>query len=104
MVSKSLQDEVELDPSDPYAREGQTFPRLSPEMASRVAGYGIEERLPAGALAFERGQRGVDFFFVLDGSVEIFEVDAEGVPNVIRVHVEREFTGELDLFTTARFW
>ena len=37
-----------LDPTDPYLREAQTFPRLSPEMVARVATYGTEERLPAG--------------------------------------------------------
>ena len=52
------------DAADPYAREGQTFPRLSAEMAARVAGYGAEERLAAGT----------------------------------RVHAERQFTGEVDLF------
>ena len=30
---------VHLDPSDPYAREEQTFPSLSEEMAARIAAY-----------------------------------------------------------------
>ena len=47
---------------------------------------------------FERGQRGVDFFLVLEGSIEIYEVDAAGQPHVLTVHGERQFTGELDLF------
>ncbi len=85
------------DPSDPYLREAQTFPRLSPEMAGRVASYGREERLPDGALLFERGQRSVDFFLVLEGAVEIFDTE-DGRPNVFTVHGERQFTGELDLF------
>jgi thioredoxin reductase (NADPH) len=85
------------DPSDPYLREAQTFPRLSPEMVGRVAAYGREERLPDGALLFQRGQRSVDFFLVLDGAVEIFDTE-DGRPNVFTVHGERQFTGELDLF------
>ncbi len=90
--------EREVDPSDPYAREAQTFPRLSVDAANRVANYGVEQGLRKGTRLFERGQRGVDFFLVLDGSIEIFEVDAAGEPHVLTVHRERQFTGELDLF------
>ncbi len=98
MPSPPVPPDADLDPTDPYAREAQTFPRLSPEMAARVAAFGREERLPAGAAVFERGQRGVDFFLVLEGRVEIFERDAEGRPHVFTTHGERQFTGELDLF------
>jgi thioredoxin reductase (NADPH) len=87
-----------LDPSDPYAREAQTFPHLTPEMLARLAPYGHEERLAAGTLLFERGQRSVDFFVVLAGSVEIYDHDQDGRVNVFTVHGERQFTGELDLF------
>ena len=86
------------DPTDPYARKAQTFPQLSPDMAARVTQFGTEERLPAGTLIFERGQRSVDFYLVLEGSIEISDVDESGQPNVFAVHGEREFTGELDLF------
>ena len=40
----------------------------------------------------------MDFFFVLDGDIEIFDLDEDGQPNVFTVHGERQFTGELDLF------
>ena len=89
---------AEFGPSDPYARGAQTFPQLSPELVARVAAYGAEERLEKGTLLFELGQRGVDFFLVLEGRVEIFELDDYGEPNVFTVHGERQFTGELDLF------
>ena len=87
-----------LDPTDPYAREAQTFPRLSVEMLERVARYGSEEQLPKGTVIFERGQRGVDFFVVIDGTVEILDRDDSGNPNVFVVHSARQFTGELTLF------
>lgn len=87
-----------LDPADPYEREAQTFPLLSKEQARRVAGYGTEEQLADGALVFERGQRSVDFFLVLDGAIEIFDTDAHDRPNVFTVHRARQFTGEMDLF------
>ncbi len=98
MTEQAIAATTEPDPSDPYAREGQTFPRLSAEMAARIAGYGTQERLPAGTIVFERGQRGVDFFLVLEGSVEIFDLDHQGRVNVFTIHAERQFTGELDLF------
>jgi thioredoxin reductase (NADPH) len=87
-----------LDPTDPYAREAQTFPRVTPEMAARISAYGSEERLPDGTPVFTRGERSVDFFFVLEGAIEIFDLDDEGRPHVFTVHGERQFTGELDLF------
>ncbi len=90
--------EPALEATDPYEREAQTFPRLGEEMAARVAGYGTEERLSRGDHVFDRGQRGVDFFLVLDGAIEIIDLDPHGVPRVMHVHRERQFTGEMDLF------
>jgi thioredoxin reductase (NADPH) len=87
----------ELDPADPYAREAQTFPRLSEDMVARARAYGREETLAGGTLVFERGQRSVDFFLVLDGAIEIFDADEDGRPNVFTVHGPRQFTGELDV-------
>ncbi|MBC7781407.1 MAG: FAD-dependent oxidoreductase [Proteobacteria bacterium] len=86
------------DPTDPYARAAQIFPRLSDEMAARIATYGEAQDLPAGTVVFERGQRSVDFFFVLEGNIEIFDSGEQCTPQVITTHGERQFTGELDLF------
>jgi len=87
-----------LDPSDPLAREAQTFPVLSDEMARRVASYGREESPPAGSLLFERGQRGVDFFLVLAGHIEVLEHSLQGEPHVLRLLRVRQFSGEMNLF------
>lgn len=92
----------ELDPADPYARATQTYPRLSEEMAARVAQYGREERLASGTFVFERGQRAVDFFLVLDGSIEILDTDVCDNERVITVHGAGQFTGELDLFNDRK--
>ena len=86
------------DPTDPYERAPQTFPRLSEDQSRRVSAYGLEETLPHGTLAFTRGERSVDFFLVLEGAIEIFDVDTQGRPNVFTTHAERQFTGEMDLF------
>src|SRR5882757_3969900 len=101
-MAETVVADAELDPSDPYAREAQTFPRLSEDMAERIAAYGTEERLPKGTLLFHRGERGVDFFFVREGSIEILEWNEEREARVVRVHAEREFTGELDQFNSRQ--
>src|SRR4051794_41024036 len=88
-----------LDPSDPMAREAQTFPQLSEDMARRVAAFGLEENLPKDTPLFSRGERNVDFFVVLEGSIEIFERDSHGEPKVLRLQGAREFTGEVNLFS-----
>jgi thioredoxin reductase (NADPH) len=87
-----------LDPSDPLAREAQTFPHLSAEMMARVARYGSEERVAARAPIFSRGDRGVDFFVVLEGSIEVFDVDEHDLPQIFLVLRARQFAGELNLF------
>lgn len=86
------------DASDPYARSAETFPRLTDEQVRRVAAFGVVEDLPAGTVLFERDDRGVDFFLVLEGHVEIYEEGPDGGPLVMTVHARHQFTGELDLF------
>ena len=88
----------EPDASDPYVREHQTFPGLTPEQAERVAAYGEVRDYEDGETLFTRGDRGADFFLVLEGAVEIVDLDTDGRSVVITTHAERQFTGELDLF------
>ena len=90
--------EAPRDPSDPYARERQTFPTLSEEEVARVAEYGETVAYEDGAKLFERGDRGADFFLVLKGAVEIIDRGVSGEPVVITTHGHHQFTGELDLF------
>lgn len=47
-------------PSDPYLREAQTFPRLTAEQVGRAGAFGTAEDLPAGTVLFQRGDRTVD--------------------------------------------
>lgn len=84
--------------ADPDARGAQRFPRLTDEMAERVAAYGEAEQMPAGTALFQRGQRGADFFLVLEGGIEIIDLDNEGQPRVVTTHTRHQFTGELDHF------
>ena len=98
MSDQSPSLEVVYDPTDPMHRREQMFPRLSPDMVKRIAVYGEEEAVPAGTLLFQRGQRGADFFLVLEGLIEIFELDKFGQANVFTIHAARQFSGEMNLF------
>jgi thioredoxin reductase (NADPH) len=91
-----------LDPSDPYAREEQTFPRLAEEAIGRIRRYAVEERLADGTVLFRRNDRTVDFFVVVDGAVEIYDLDEDGREIVFTTHGARQFTGELDLFNNRK--
>jgi len=97
-MTEVIQDPQPLDAADPFAREAQTFPKLSGEMSRRIAAYGQEEAPPAGTLLFARGQRRVDFFLILDGHVEILEHDRNGVAHTILLLRSHQFTGELHLY------
>jgi thioredoxin reductase (NADPH) len=90
-----------VDPSDPYIRTAQTFPVLTEEQIGRAKLLGQEEALPKGTILFERGQRSVDFFIVLQGNIEIYE-HRQNELNVVTVHGEQQFTGELDLFNSRQ--
>ncbi|MEM8750638.1 MAG: FAD-dependent oxidoreductase [Pseudomonadota bacterium] len=90
--------QASVDPSDPYLREEQTFPVLSEQQVDRISRYGETADYDKGTVLFERGDRGVDFFLVLKGNVEIYDFDPQGQPLVITTHGVRQFTGELDLF------
>ncbi len=89
-----------FDPADPYERQAQTFPELTPEQIERVKPYGAVETHSKGTPLFTRGERGADFFVVLEGSIEILDAGTEGNEEVIAVHGPGQFTGELDLFNT----
>jgi thioredoxin reductase (NADPH) len=85
-------------PSDPYERQAQTFPRLSDEQVARAKAFGRIQDLPKGRVLFSRGDRTVDFFLVLEGHIEIYDEGPDGAPNVFTIHAKHQFTGELDLF------
>jgi thioredoxin reductase (NADPH) len=93
-----MTDAAVADPTDPYEREAQTFPQLGTGMIERVAAYGEEEDFAAGTLIFERGQRGVDFFLIISGEIEIFESGISGEESVFVTETDRQFVGEMDLF------
>ncbi|HEX8533259.1 MAG TPA: FAD-dependent oxidoreductase [Allosphingosinicella sp.] len=91
-----------FDPTDPYNREAQTFPHLTEEQLERLRAFGTEEEVPAGTYLFRRGERSVDFFVVVEGSVEILNSGTTQSETTIHIHSDRQFTGELDLFNSRK--
>jgi thioredoxin reductase (NADPH) len=98
MADEESLDSDNSEASDPYRREAQTFPRLNPRQIERIRRFGNEAAYPKGSELFRRGQRGVDFFVVVEGSVEIIDHSKSREDASIHVHRDRQFTGELDLF------
>ena len=85
-------------PTDPYARRSEIFPQLTAEMVLRIAAYGTEEIVPEGAWLFQRGDRDVDFFVLVEGKLEILSLDRKSENTLLTTVEEGQFTGELDLF------
>jgi thioredoxin reductase (NADPH) len=73
------------------------FPSLSLEMIARLHAYGTEQTLVNDELMFSRGQRGADFFVVIEGRVEIYDLTGDGERKVVVYLTARQFTGEQDL-------
>jgi thioredoxin reductase (NADPH) len=88
----------EFGAADPYARAAQTFPSLPAEVVTRMMPYGVAETVAAGAHLFDRHQRSVDFFLVLAGRIEIFDIDLHEQATILVTLSDSQFTGELDLF------
>ena len=87
-----------VDPADPYLRQQQTFPVLSADQVERAKEFGVEQSLTRGTVLFDRGDRNVDFFIVLEGTVEVYEPSPSG-PTTFMTLGRHQFTGELDLFS-----
>ena len=95
-----------LSPSDPYARTEDTFPTLSEEHVARVAEFGRVEELAAGTVLFEVDDRGVDFFLVLQGFIEIYETPEgdDGAPQVMTVQPRTSPPESSTSSPTGRSW
>ena len=86
----------------PPGREHQAFPQLTDDQIDRATAFGTVESHEKGFVVFERGDKTVDFFIVLDGSIEIYDYDCDGQPHVFTTHGEHQFTGELDLYSDRK--
>lgn len=82
-------------------RPEMAFPFLTEEMLERLKGYGLEESFPPESGLWSRGDREVDMFVVLKGTVEVYAV-TDGLRRAIAALHERQFTGEVDLLANRR--
>jgi thioredoxin reductase (NADPH) len=83
-------------PFDVDARRGQMFPAFSDTQLARVKAFGMETTFEDGAILFDQGDRDAPFYVVLEGKLEI--VHPRGaLEDLITVHGEREFTGEVNM-------
>lgn len=73
------------------------FPLLTNDMIDNIRGYASEFTVPAGASIFSRGQRGIDMFVVLEGTVNIYTgEELNEIQSVIDLG-HHQFTGELNM-------
>jgi thioredoxin reductase (NADPH) len=97
---------MSLDPNKPRDLQASgavpyeiAFPVLSEEMVSRIREYGEEERVPAKTQLFKAGQREVNMFVILKGTIKVYALDENNKHALVATQHAREFTGELDLIT-----
>ncbi len=86
----------------PAFRPEMAFPSLTEEMVARLHGYGRVETLGPETALFARGEREVDMFVVLEGTLEIYGQDEKNERKLLATVGERQFTGELDLLSSRR--
>ncbi len=78
--------------------EQTAFPALTPAQIDALRPYGAVETTDADRVLFAEGDRGFDFFLVLEGTVEIIEHSA-GAAQRVALHRPGEFTGDVDMLT-----
>jgi thioredoxin reductase (NADPH) len=83
------------------SRRAQMFPVLTAAQVARVRAAGVEQTFEDGAIVFEAGDRGVPFFVVLDGELEVVSPH-DGREDLVTVHGAGQFTGEVTLLSNGR--
>ncbi len=74
------------------------FPVLAPEHVAALAARGRVRDVGRGDYLWREGERGFGFFVILSGEVEVRELSGDE-PRVVTVHVQGEFTGDVDVLT-----
>ena len=85
-------------------QRARLFPVLSDAQIARVRAVGEEQTFDDGAILFEAGDRGVAFYVVLEGRLEIVVPHGERgeLEDPVVVHEPGEFTGEVTLLSAGR--
>lgn len=82
-------------------RRAQMFPAMSAEQVERVSAYASVREFEAEAIVFEQGDRDVPLYVVLEGELEIVHPNGK-LEELIVVHHQHEFSGEINLLTERR--
>jgi thioredoxin reductase (NADPH) len=77
----------------------QMFPTLSTSQIAELKPFGAERMFEAGEVLWDIGDRNVDFFLVLDGTLDVVHRDAFGVDTVIVSHGPGRYSGETATLT-----
>jgi thioredoxin reductase (NADPH) len=88
-----------LNDSELFSIPGEPFPTLTDDQLQRIASYGVRETHPKDTILFKKGDRLVDWYVVVQGSIELFET-MDGSEQSIAVLEKHQFTGELALFNS----
>ncbi|MES2393814.1 MAG: FAD-dependent oxidoreductase [Acidobacteriota bacterium] len=81
-------------------RPEMAFPFLTAEMMERLQAYGHVEEFAAGTQLWERGQREVNLFVVIEGEMEVLAPADDAEMKVLATMQPGQFSGELDLLST----
>jgi thioredoxin reductase (NADPH) len=82
-------------------RREQVFPKLNAAQLQRIARYGEQRHVPAGAILFDQGTSALGIHVVLSGAVEIVRPGIVS-DELITVQHPGEFTGEVNVLAGRR--
>ena len=92
-----------LTPSNvPPFRADLAYPDLTDEMIGRIRTYGTVESFADQATLFNRDERQVDMFVIIEGAIEVYTVAGQNRECLLRLLTPRQFSGELDLLNQQR--
>jgi len=100
-VAENHDNAVAISTNAPFRPE-MAFPYLTEEMIDRLEAYGRRETFPEQAVLWSRGEREVDMFVIIEGTVEVYERDKDDERKVLATLKEKQFSGELDLLSSRR--
>ncbi len=83
----------------PAFRPEMAFPYLTSDMLDRLHSYGHEEHVGPKVTLWSRGQRDVDLFVVLKGTVEVYDQTGDRREAIASLG-DGQFSGELDLLSS----
>src|SRR5215475_1808371 len=83
------------------AHDESMFPRLTGEQIARLRAFGGCRSFAAGDLIFDQGEVKRGFYVLIRGQIEILSPLDKG-EQLVTLHEEGEFTGELDMLTGRR--